>query len=156
MFLGNILVRFDTFHKNLRFMIKNNGTVIKKPSFTQQTRSQYCYATIGCSAGWNYGMHSFVIKCRRNSLQPCDIAIGIITSLDEFKQKDYWFQNSNVTNYTIFDRSIYVTENKGHIHRECQKYVTTNFKSNNIITMNVVFDDNGKDGSRLTFLLNDE
>ena len=88
-FSGNVITRFDSYSPKYKSTIHKNGFVIKRIEqsyykndgvYKKLKSSVYL---VGCSNGYNYGVHSWRVKIH----QPCNDYIGIISDIDVTKRR---------------------------------------------------------------------
>ena len=91
-FVGNIFILFDTVHPEFAHIIKNNGK-----SF--ETKKEMKHLIVGCSNGFNTGIHSWTIKAMQGKGMN---AIGITSSIDICKTKDVWIRHGSLKHEIFF------------------------------------------------------
>ena len=124
-FLGNILLCFDTYPLRWKKCITNNGKIFKK---LQHVTVMY---SVGCSYGWNEGIHSFKIKCVKVPNHKIAEAFGIISNINECKDDDFWYGFSKHNAYVVYNKNI------TGIGVKAQYNVCKQFKNGDIIEIKI-------------------
>ena len=108
----------------------------------------YSIVSFGCSYGVNNGNYDFKIKC----IEPGHDAIGVITSIDDCKEDDFWITNVSGDAYFCYESNgIFHRGENAKLNIEFDGQKCNKWKLNDIIKINLNFDI-----GKVTFFQNNE